>query len=209
MHAVLLTLIALGGGADLASGRITQSNADIYSASALGGGGYDGGGCSTCGGAGGGGHFANKGGHMGGWFGHMPQTCYSPRYGCYYGSNRHMNRYPAFHGTFYRRPYNYRNLFDYPWHAEMHEPTSMFSYNVIGEGGAGGAGGSVSDIPQPPPVVPSPAFESAQRMQKAANGVATPGDAAATSAMRRAVPAGSYRRDITDPSVVPAATLRR
>lgn len=41
-----------------------------------------------------------------------------------------MNRYPAFHGTFYRDAYNYRNYFDYPWHAEMHEPTSQFSYNT-------------------------------------------------------------------------------
>ena len=60
----------------------------------------------------------------------MPQTCYQPRFGCYYGGERHMNRYPAFHGSYYRRAYNYRNLFEYPWHAEMHEPTSMFSYNV-------------------------------------------------------------------------------
>jgi hypothetical protein len=195
MHAVLLTLIALGGGADLASGRITQSTADIYSASAMGGGGYgyDGGGCSTCGGGGCGAGGLNKGGHLGGWFGHMPQTCYSPRYGCYYGGNRHMNRYPAFHGTFYRRPYNYRNLFDYPWHAEMHEPTSLFSYNVQGEGAA--PGGSVGDIPQPPaPVAPSPEFESALRRQKAAEQAAQ-GDAAAVSAMRRAVPAGTYNRN--------------
>lgn len=63
----------------------------------------------------------------------MPQTCYAPRYGCYHGSERFMNRYPAFHGTYYRRPYNYRNYFDYPWHAEMHEPTSLFSFNVANE----------------------------------------------------------------------------
>lgn len=60
----------------------------------------------------------------------MPQTCYQPRYGCYYSNNRHMNRYPAFHGYYYRRPYNYRNLFDYPWHAELHEPSSLFTYQV-------------------------------------------------------------------------------
>ena len=63
----------------------------------------------------------------------QPQTCYAPRYGCYYSNNRHMNRYPAFHGVYYRRPYNYRNLFDYPWHARLHEPTSLFSYNVPDE----------------------------------------------------------------------------
>ena len=61
----------------------------------------------------------------------MPQSCYEPTFGCYSGS-RFMHRYPAFHGTYYRRPYNYRNLFDYPWHAELHEPTSQFSYNVVG-----------------------------------------------------------------------------
>lgn len=60
----------------------------------------------------------------------MPQTCYSPRYGCYPGNSRYIHRYPAFHGAYYRRPYNYRNAFDYPWHAEMHEPTSLFSYNT-------------------------------------------------------------------------------
>lgn len=59
----------------------------------------------------------------------MPQTCYDPVFGCYRGS-RFMNRYPAFHGTYYRRPYNYRTVFDYPWHADPHEPTSLFSYNV-------------------------------------------------------------------------------
>lgn len=60
----------------------------------------------------------------------MPQTCYQPRYGCYYSGDRHMHRYPAFHGHYYRRPYNYRHLFEYPWHAQLHEPTSLFSYNV-------------------------------------------------------------------------------
>jgi len=59
-----------------------------------------------------------------------PQTCYSPRFGCYHSNERHMHRYPAFHGTYYRQAYNYRNYFDYPWHAGLHEPTSMFSYNV-------------------------------------------------------------------------------
>ena len=59
-----------------------------------------------------------------------PQTCYAPRFGCYHSNERHMHRYPAFHGTFYRQSYNYRNYFDYPWHAQLHEPTSLFSYNV-------------------------------------------------------------------------------
>ena len=64
-----------------------------------------------------------------GKYGPEPASCYQPNYGCYPGS-RFMHRYPAFHGTYYRRPYNYRNVFDYPWHAGLHEPTSHFSYNV-------------------------------------------------------------------------------
>jgi hypothetical protein len=44
-----------------------------------------------------------------------------------------MNRYPAFHGYYYRAAYNYRHYFDYPWHAGLHEPTSMFSYHVPSE----------------------------------------------------------------------------
>ncbi len=60
--------------------------------------------------------------HWAAWWGPMPQTCYAPRFGCYPGNNRHMNRYPAFHGSYYRRPYNYRHLFDYPWHAMPNEP---------------------------------------------------------------------------------------
>jgi hypothetical protein len=56
------------------------------------------------------------------WFGPMPQTCYSPRFGCYPGNTRDIHRYPAFHGYYYRKPYNYRHYFEYPWHAEPHEP---------------------------------------------------------------------------------------
>jgi hypothetical protein len=62
--------------------------------------------------------------------GNMPQNCYAPRFGCYPCNTRGSHRYPAFHGTHYRRPYNYRNYFDYPWHAALHEPTSLFAYNV-------------------------------------------------------------------------------
>jgi len=60
--------------------------------------------------------------------GPMPQTCYAPRFGCYAGNDRYMQRYPAFHGSYYRRAYNYRQLFDYPWHAAPHEPQPFFSY---------------------------------------------------------------------------------
>jgi len=66
-------------------------------------------------------------------FGPMPQSCYEPRYGCYPGNARFTHRYPAFHGWFYRRPYNYRQYFDYTWHAGLHEPTSLFSYDVSEE----------------------------------------------------------------------------
>ena len=59
--------------------------------------------------------------------GPMPQTCYAPRFGCYPGNNRHMHRYPAFHGYYYRQPYNYRHLFDYPWHATPHQPQGFLT----------------------------------------------------------------------------------
>ncbi len=91
--------------------------------------------------------------------GPMPQTCYDARFGCYGSGGRHMARYPAFHGHYYRRPYNYRNLADYPWHAATHEPTSMFSYNVPQEEDASGdapgfensSGPSLEDVAPPLP----------------------------------------------------------
>lgn len=55
----------------------------------------------------------------------MPQTCYDPRFGCYPGNNRSLHRLPAFHGTFYRHPYNYRQLMEYPWHATPHAPEPL------------------------------------------------------------------------------------
>lgn len=83
----------------------------------------------------------------------MPQTCYNPTLGCYDG-NRHNHRYPAFHGTYYRRPYNYRNVFDYPWHADLHEPTSNFAYNVNEMPAA--AVVAPAPVPAPPAPVPAP-----------------------------------------------------
>ncbi|WP_347245987.1 hypothetical protein [Thermogutta sp.] len=59
------------------------------------------------------------------WFGPMPQTCYQPRFGCYPGNPRTIHRYPAFHGSYYRNPYNYRHLFEYPWHAQPNEPQPL------------------------------------------------------------------------------------
>jgi hypothetical protein len=111
MHAVLLTVLALAGG----DGGYPMN--DPYLAPA----GYQGG-CDECNGRGH--HNKYKQPKC-----MMPQTCYNPKYGCY-GADRHMNRYPAFYGTYYRRPYHYRTVFDYPWHAELHEPTSFFSYHV-------------------------------------------------------------------------------
>jgi hypothetical protein len=109
MHALLLTVLAIAGG----DGAVAMSDQNVTPAGFHGG-------CDGCGG--GHGHYKQPR-YM------MPQTCYNPKFGCY-GADRHMNRYPAFHGTYYRRPYNYRNVFDYPWHAELHEPTSFFSYHV-------------------------------------------------------------------------------
>jgi hypothetical protein len=67
--------------------------------------------------------------HAGACLGPMPQSCYDPSLGCYAGTRR-MHRYPAFHGTYYRSPYNYRHYFDYPWHAAMHEPAPHFSHHL-------------------------------------------------------------------------------
>ncbi len=160
MHALLLTVVALGGGANVhisdrapqpsvtkaqviahttrtavhtSNGAVRAKSVAVVTKT--------GGGCSSCESGDGcngcsdckSGLFGRKNRVPAGFGRGMPQTCYAPRYGCYHSNNRYMARYPAFHGHFYRRPYNYRNTFDYPWHAEMHEPTSMFSYNVTSE----------------------------------------------------------------------------
>jgi hypothetical protein len=134
MHALLLTVLAIAGG----DGAYPMNDANVAPA------GYHGG-CDACG-SGGGVHGRNKQPRY-----MMPQTCYNPKFGCY-GADRHMNRYPAFHGTYYRRPYNYRNVFDYPWHAELHEPTSFFSYHV-----------QANNQMQAPTPVPVPAPAMAQQ----------------------------------------------
>lgn len=67
------------------------------------------------------------------WFGPMPQTCYQPRFGCYPGNARDIHRYPAFHGYYYRQPYNYRHYFEYPWHALPHEPVAYFTHPGVSE----------------------------------------------------------------------------
>ncbi len=96
-------------------------------------------------------------------WGPMPQTCYAPRYGCYPGNDRHMHRYPAFHGTYYRTPYNYRNVFDYPWHAAPHEPVGYFTRVTEVPMGTETEYGAPTAAPFPgqpqvaPPMPPTPA----------------------------------------------------
>ncbi|NMC19003.1 MAG: hypothetical protein GYA33_01175 [Thermogutta sp.] len=80
---------------------------------------------------------------LGDWFGPMPQTCYQPRFGCYPGNPRTIHRYPAFHGYYYRAPYNYRHYFEYPWHAAPHEPQAFAS------GGAAVVEESIVPLPDP------------------------------------------------------------
>jgi hypothetical protein len=128
MNAILLTVLALGG-ADASTGYGGGYGGAGYGGDA---GGY----CDQCdaGGNCGRGHLC---GQRGCYLGPMPQSCYNPSFGCY-PSTRFMNRYPAFHNYYYRSAYNYRHYFDYPWHAGLHEPTSMFSYHTPSEAPAQG-----------------------------------------------------------------------
>ena len=129
MNAAMLTMILLAGTTSDPSGGRTTTQTTVAGSTAQGQ-------CANCD------CEEEKGccckclddGHGGGALGgfrDMPQSCYNPAYGCYPGNDRRINRYPAFYGSYYRKPYNYRNTFDYPWHAGLHEPTSLFSYNVI------------------------------------------------------------------------------
>lgn len=141
MNAILLTVLALGGdGAAYYGG--SNSFTPVVGASYTGE-------CDQCSGYGG-----RRGGHAHGehhgCLGTMPQSCYEPSFGCYTNS-RFMQRYTAFHGTYYRRAYNYRNYFDYPWHAGLHEPTSHFSYHVPGEQ-------PLEAVPPPQPESPVSSF---------------------------------------------------
>lgn len=158
MNALLLTVLALqgangsvvyAGGGPEAAFSAGPSGYGVDSSGYAAGGGY-GGECDAC--EGGGRHGHHNGQHgLRSWCGPMPQSCYNPSFGCY-PSTRFMHRYPAFHNTYYRAAYNYRQYGDYPWHAGLHEPTSMFSYHVPAEAGA-----------QPLPV-PVPAASNAQRV---------------------------------------------
>jgi hypothetical protein len=46
----------------------------------------------------------------------------SPYYDCYSRNRGRLECYPGFREVHYRRPYHYRNLFDYPWHEDQHRP---------------------------------------------------------------------------------------
>ncbi len=143
MNAILLTALALAGADSTAIHAGPAGAGEAY---------YDQCGGGHCG------RLGHRHGSRANCWGPMPQTCYDPAYGCYPGT-RFMNRYPAFHGTYYRRPYNYRHAFDYPWHADLHEPTSYFSYHVSGD-----AGGARFAPPQPPaPVAGIPLHERLQQ----------------------------------------------
>ena len=149
MHAVLLTVLALAGG----DGAYPMQNSTVAAV------GYQE--CDACNGGGGGHHNKYK---QPKWM--MPQTCYNPKFGCY-AADRHMNRYPAFHGTYYRRPYNYRNEFDYPWHAELHEPTSFFSYHVNAPPQQTPAGQQLIQPLTQQPYAPAPQPNSASQQNSA------------------------------------------
>ncbi|HZZ70615.1 MAG TPA: hypothetical protein VFE24_00060 [Pirellulales bacterium] len=122
MHAAILTLLLMAGTSSDPSGARTAQYANAPEPAGQ---------CANCEDSAGGhgAHCQDSCGVLAGWR-DMPQSCYNPAYGCYPGNDRRINRYPAFYGTYYRKPYNYRNVFDYPWHAGLHEPTSLFSYNV-------------------------------------------------------------------------------
>jgi hypothetical protein len=45
-----------------------------------------------------------------------------PYFTCYSRHRNWLDCYPSFHEQYYRRPYNYRVLFDYPWHEDLHGP---------------------------------------------------------------------------------------
>ena len=83
----------------------------------------------------------------------MPQTCYSPHYGCYPGNGRDIYRYPVFHGYYYRQAYNYRPLFEYPWQANPHEPVPLEIPNSMADSRMGNE--VMPPVPMPE-VVPAP-----------------------------------------------------
>ncbi|MBI3465276.1 MAG: hypothetical protein HY000_19795 [Planctomycetes bacterium] len=79
----------------------------------------------------------------------MPQECYNPRYGCYF-CGRWCQRYPAFHGYYYRAPYNYRHYSEYPWYACRHTPQPFYVGGIRGVY----TGATVAPAPEPVPMLP-------------------------------------------------------
>ena len=167
MNVILLTVLALGGtGGEI---HVAPVDEGVYAD------------CPEC--VGGHSHKLHGSTLHGHCLGPMPQTCYDPPYGCYTGS-RWNNRYPAFHGTYYRKAYNYRNYFDYPWHAELHEPTSQWSYNVTGDTGAPAplpAAPHDAEKQAPPPPMPSPAAAEAPLLEEIRTGLIQPNQAKSPS----------------------------
>lgn len=152
MHAVLLTLFLVTGAEQPAP----QADLQPYAAPVVGGceacGGQQQEGCGTCRG---GGCIKGAFNRVWDWWGPMPQTCYEPRFGCYSGNSRYMNRYPAFHGYYYRQPYNYRQYFDYPWHAQPYEPMGYFTYQKSAPADPQSAPPVEMESPMPVPAAPS------------------------------------------------------
>ena len=136
MHAALLTVLVIAGAepsAYVVPAQPTASPMAMVSAS----------GCDECGapactgcGSAAAGSYGSPGctSWCRDWLGPMPQTCYGPRYGCYAGSSRTIHRYPAYHGYYYRQPYNYRHYYEYPWHATPHDPQAFFTHQPEIEG---------------------------------------------------------------------------
>ncbi len=44
----------------------------------------------------------------------------APAYDCYSHNHKRLDCYPSFCESNYRRPYNYRVKFDYPWHEDVY-----------------------------------------------------------------------------------------
>ena len=127
MHAALLTILLIAG-ADQPAAAVAGQPA-VVPATMVSSCDCSGVGCDECSS----GAVGSPGAYVGrSWFsdrlGPMPQTCYNPRFGCYAGTGRTMHRYPAFHGYYYRSPYNYQHYFEYPWHASPHDPRAFFTY---------------------------------------------------------------------------------
>jgi hypothetical protein len=56
-----------------------------------------------------------------GYFPPAPIFVYEPpHWDCRARHRGQIDRYPTFHALHYRRAYNYRNMVDYPWHADQH-----------------------------------------------------------------------------------------